>query len=282
MNGRKVRRRAVVVYSVVGVALVAAAALMITAGTAGAKSIVQPVTIQGNTYDQVSNVNGTQVIRQDQISMSAQLGSQGPASGWFEDQAYTVGADGSLTQRASFNVKVQCLSADKATHTVWFSGTITAAVIDPAQPAEEVQQEQSIIAAGHMILFGRLRDTNNDGSADQRSILAEGATTPYPNALLTSADNGTVWSPWFVNGNGTSADTACLLHDGAFQNADYQVVDGPSNQVQWLDPSDDTTPIGNPFTGTAAALAAPPAQAQYNLAAPTRTLLSPTLYLKMP
>jgi hypothetical protein len=171
------------------------------------------------------------------------------------------------------------LSTDKSTGTVWFSGLVTAGN-DLRLPVGMQQQEQSIIAAGNMILYGRLRDSNGDGSADQRSLFITQATTAYPNALLSSGDNGTIATPWFINGNATSAGTACLLHDSAFQTADYEVVDGPSNQVQWLEP-DDSTPVGSPITGTATNLMNPPAQSVYSLASINRTLLSPTLYMTL-
>ena len=280
MNARRFRGRTVTVSAVVAVAALATALLLITATTAGASKTNSPaIQIQGNTYANTSNVTGTQVALQTQFGMSAQIGTTGAASGWFEYQQYSVAQDGTLTQVAFNNVKVQCLSADKNSGTVWFSGTVTAGN-DTRIPADEQAQEQSLIAADQLILFGRLRDTNNDGSADQRSLFVTQATMPEPNAYLSSADNNTIANPWWIGGNATSPDTACLLHDTAFQTADYQVVDGPTNQVQWLTPDDSTT-VGSPFTGTAANLSNPPTQSVYSLASINRTVLSPTLYLKI-
>lgn len=236
------------------------------------------IEIQGNTYANTTGIRG-QVIEQVQFSMNAQSGGKAPTSGWFEDQFYNVNADGTLSQVSYYNVKVQCLSADKSTGTVWFSGLVTAGN-DLRQPAEQQTQAQSIIAAGNLILYGRLHDSNNDGSADQRSLFNTQATTAYPNALLSSADNGTISTPWFISGNATSAASECLLHDSAFQQADYQVVDGQSNQVQWLAPDDSTT-VGSQFTGTAANMASPPAASLYSIASINRALGSPTLYMRL-
>ena len=146
-------------------------------------------------------------------------------------------------------------------------------------PAGEVQaQEQQIIDDGNLNLWMRLSDTNGDGIVDKTSFIVWNATTAYPNALLESSDNGTVFGPWWITGNGTSAANTCLLHDDAYGVADYKVVDGPNNQVQWLEP-DNVTTVGNPFTGTAANLADPPPASVFNISWFTLTPLSPTLDL---
>jgi hypothetical protein len=139
---------------------------------------------------------------------------------------------------------------------------------------------QQILDDGNLILLGRLSDANGDGIADTRSVFVTEATTGYPNALVASADNGTVGGPWWINGHGTSAANACLLHDDAYTTADYKVIDGPNNQVQWLEP-DDAATVGVPFTGTAANLSNPPAQSVYSGASFVLTLLSHTLELTL-
>jgi len=63
-----------------------------------------------------------------------------------------------------------------------------------------------------------------------------------------------------------------------FTPADYRVVDGPADQVRWLQP-DDATTVGSPFTGTAANLSNPPAQSIYSTPVITLALLSATLEL---
>jgi hypothetical protein len=275
---RRVRHLRGLLAAVAGVTVLALAVAAVMVATAAAGSNAPSIEIQGNTYANTTGITG-QVAQQIQFSMNARSGGKTPTSGWFEDQFYNVAQDGTLSQVSYNNVQVQCLSADTSTHTVWFSGLISAGD-DLRQPASVQQQEQSIISAGKLILYGRLHDGNGDGSADQRSLFVTQATTAYPNAYLSSADNGTIANPWFISGNATSAASACLAHDSAFQAADYQVVDGPTNQVQWLDPNDSTT-VGSPITGTATNMANPPAQSIYSLASINRTLLSPTLYMAL-
>jgi hypothetical protein len=260
-----------------GVAVVALGGAALVATAAAGSNNAPTIAIQGNTYANTVVISG-QVTQQIQFSMDAQSGGKAPTSGWFEDQFYNVGQDGTLSQVAYNNVKIQCLSADKSTGTVWFSGLVTAG--NDLRLGDTQQQEQNIIAARQLILYGRLRDSNGDGSADQRSLFITQATTAYPNAYLSSGDNGTISTPWFINGNATSAATACLSHDSAFQTADYQVVDGPTNQVQWLEPDDSTT-VGSPITGTASNLANPPSGSVYNVASIQRTLGSASLYMKL-
>jgi hypothetical protein len=264
----------------IGLALVLAGALCVLVGapTASAAKNGPPlINVEGNSYTQSTDPTGRVVTGQDNFSMAAKESRAGSVSGTFTEQLYSVARDGTLTQIGHNDVNVECLSADKTTGTVWFSGLVTAGN-DQRLPTEQQQQEQNIISSGNLILLGRFRDTNGDGIADERSLFLTDATTGYPNALLLSSDNGTVTSPWFISGDGTSAASACLLHDNGYLAADYNVVDGPTNQVQWLEP-DDSTPVGSPITGTAAALSSPPSQSVYSVASFTRTLLSPTLYL---
>lgn len=270
--------RFLLVCAAVSVVVLGGTAVVATAA-AGSKGAAPSIEIQGNTYASSAGITG-QNGQQLQFSMNAQSGGKTATSGWFEDQFYNVAQDGTLSQVAHYNVKVECLTDDKSTGTVWFSGLVTAGD-DLRLGAEVDQQQQTIIAAGNMILYGRLRDSNGDGSADQRSLFITQATTAYPNAYLSSGDNGTIASPWFISGNATSAATACLLQDTAFQTADYQVVDGPSNQVQWLDPNGN--PLNPPVivTGTAANMSNPPAQSVYSLASINRALQSPTLYMTL-
>jgi len=217
------------------------------------------------------------VIQQARFSMSANEAHDGTVSGTFAEQLYNVAQDGTLTQISTNNVNVTCLSADKRTGTVWFSGLVTAGS-DQRLPSEQQVQEQQIISAGQMILIGRFRDTNGDGIADERSLFSDHATQPYANALLSKSDKGTISSPWFINGNATSAASACLLRDSDYIGADY-IVDQPNkNSVQWLDTNDANT-VGNPFAGTAANLSSPPPASVYNFSSTTRTLLSPLLFL---
>jgi hypothetical protein len=276
---RKRMRSTRFLLGVAAVAALVVALLMVGAAAAGSRSAAPTVEIQGNTYSNTTGITG-QVVQQTQFSMNAQSGGKAPTSGWFEDQLYNVNGDGTLSQVAFYNVKVKCMSANKSTGNVWFSGLVTAGDDQRlgGTGTAERQQLQNIIAAGNLILYGRLHVSN--GSADQRSLFVTQATTAYPNAYLSSGDDGTLASPWFISGNATSAASACLLHDNAFQTADYQVVDGPSNQVQWLEP-DDTTTVGSPFAGTAANMMSPPTASVYSLASFNRTLGSPTLYVTL-
>lgn len=253
------------------------AALVATA-TAGASKDRPPlIRVNGSSYTNNRVVNG--LIRQTQFSMRATGTPSGEVAGTFSYQLYNVAPDGTRTQIASTDAKLACLSADKATGTVWFSALVTA-VDDQRLPSEQQTQMQQINNDRNLMVVGRVADTTGDGIADTRSVFITEATTGYPNALVASADNGTVTGPWFINGQGTSAANACLLHDSGYTFADYRVIDGPTNQVHWLEP-DDATTVGSPFTGTAANLTNPPAQSIYNLSGATATLLSPTLELKI-
>jgi hypothetical protein len=128
---------------------------------------------------------------------------------------------------------------------VWFSGLVTAGS-DQRLPSEQAAQEQQIINGGKLILIGRFRDTNGDCIADERSLFVTHATSPFPNALGSLSDNGTVGSSWFITGNATSAASACLLHNSDYISADYEVLNRLTNDVQWLQP-DDVTPRRLPF-----------------------------------
>ena len=257
-------------------AITACAVAWAVTGTASAAKNGPPlINIEGSSYTNNRVVNG--LTRQTQFSMAAKESRDGTISGTFADQLYNVAPDGTSTQIAFTNMTVACLSADTVTGTVWFSGQVTAAD-DQRLPSAAQAQEQQILDDGNLILIGRFADPNGDGIVDTRSVFGTLATTGYPNAFVASSDNGVITSPWFINGNGTSAANACLLHDSAFTAADYKVVDGETNQVQWLAP-DDATTVGDPFTGTAANLSDAPAQSIYGVASITLTLLSPTLEL---
>jgi len=247
----------------------------------------------GCSYTESTDITGHTVTSQTEFSIGAGA-SNGSASGSFAVQtsgcltngvfnSSCSGPDKTLYQLAYNNVNVECLSADASTGTIWFSGRVVAGD-DLRLPAEQRQQQQSIIAAGNLILVGRFTDQNHDGIADNRSLFLSMATTGYPNALLQSGDNGTITNPWFLQpiadaaGGSLTAANACLTHDNAYLQADYKVVNGPLNQVQWLQ-LDDVTTVGNPITGTASNLANPPPASSYSLAAVNRTLLSPTLFM---
>jgi hypothetical protein len=186
------------------------------------------------------------------------------------------GPDKTLHQVAHQDAKIACLTADAATRTVWFSAHVKG-LDDQRIPAELLQKEQGILAQGKLIVIGRFRDADGDGTADVRSLFLTLATAAYPNALTT---NGTIGTPWFISAAGySSAANACLQRDNAYVSADYQVVNGSTNTVQWLDPIDGSTPIGSPVTGSAGNMANPPPAAQYSLSSINRTLLSPNLTL---
>lgn len=271
--------------------LVCCAALALTVGVATATSAKNGpplINLQGSSYTQTTlpiGVNQVPVGELD-FSIDARKLRNGSMNGTLNFQTYGCltngsfdpicsGADTTLHELGHEDVKIACLTADGATRTVWFSGQVVA-VDDQRIPAELLQQEQGILAQKKLIVVGRLRDTNGDGTADVRSLFLTQATTPYPNALTTGGDIGT---PWFISAAGySSAANACLQRDQAYLSADYQVVNGSTNTVQWLDP-DDTTPIGSPITGTAANMANPPAASLYSLAPINRTLLSPNLKL---
>jgi hypothetical protein len=277
-----VRRRKGVraAFGALVVAFVCAGAL-VTSGAASASK--KPlIGVAGSSYTQTLGITG-QVTQQTNFSMSANQAQDGTVSGTFSYQQYNVAANGGLLdQVAGYNVLVECLSADKTSGTVWFSGLVTSG-FDQQQLAEEQTQEQQIIGARQLILVGRFRDTNGDGIADERSLFVTHATQPYPNALISHSDLGTINSPWFINGNATSPANACLNRDSDYIEADYAVAKAanpahPFGSVQWLAP-DDSTSVGSPVVGTAANMANPPAASVYSLASFARTLLSPTLNL---
>jgi hypothetical protein len=270
--------------------LVLCAALALTLGVASAfagKNGPPLINLEGSSFTQTSNVTGTQVTGQLDFTVDAKEARNGSITGTFASQQYACltnglfdpscsGPDTTLHQVGYENANVACLTADAATKTVWFSAQVTA--VDDQRIAPELrQQEQNILAQGKLIVIGRFRDTNGDGIADVRSLFPTGSTSPFPNVLRT---NNEIGSPWFIYATAySSAANACLQRDGAYQSADYKVVNGAANIVQWLDPSDDTTPIGSPITGTATNMANPPAAALYSLAPFNRTLLSPNLNL---
>jgi hypothetical protein len=272
--------------------LVLCAALGLTVGVAAAfagKNGPPLINLEGSSFTQTSNVVGTQVTSQLDFTVDAKKARNGSITGTFAFQQYACltngfydpscsGPDKTLHQVGYENANVACLTADAATKTVWFSAQVTA-VDDQRIAPELLQQEQNILAQGKLIVIGRFRDTNEDGIADVRSLFPTGSTSPFPNALTTDHAIG---SPWFIYAAGySSAANACLQRDGAYLSADYEVVSGAANIVQWLDPSDDSTPIGSPIPGTASNMANPPPAAQYSLAPFNRTLLSPNLNLKI-
>ena len=183
------------------------------------------------------------------------------------------GHDTTLHQTGFADVAIDCLVADATTHTVWFSGK-TLRGIDLRQPLEGALQEQYIINAGDEITYGRLQDVNGDGSADLRSLLLNQARKPYPNAL---SFDGAISSTWFqqtfvtlLGGPMTSANT-CRPRDAMYLGADYTVITGSTNSVDWLD-ANTQIPLGSPVLGDASHMANPPSQAVYDLSSITRTL----------
>jgi hypothetical protein len=260
---------------------------VVTGGTATAKNGPPLISVEGGSYTVTTSITGSQVTGRLDFTIDGRKARDGSMVGSFGLQQYACltngsfdptcsGPDTTLYQVAYENAKVACFAADAATRTVWFSGQVVA-VDDQRIPAELLQQEQGILAQKKLIVIGRLQDTNGDGTADVRSLFMTVATTSYPNALTTDGDLG---SPWFISAAGySSAANACLQRDNAYLSADYDVVNGSTNTVQWLDPNDDITPIGSPITGTAANMANPPAAARYSLAPFNRTLLSPNLKL---
>jgi hypothetical protein len=240
------------------------------------------IDLKGGSYTTSVSPVGAVVTGRVQFNINAQESAAGAVSGTLAVQVYGCltngtfdptcsGPDTTLYQLGHTDVKIACLSADKPSGTVWLSGRVLDGD-DQRVPAELRQQEQDIIAQRNMIFVGRFQDINGDGTADNRSLFLTLATTSYPNVLTTNGDIGT---PWY-NGT-TSGASACLARDsGTYIQADYQVVNGAANTVQWLEP-DDSTPVGSPFQGTAANLATPPAASLYNLASITRVLQSPGL-----
>lgn len=269
-------RRVPVVVGVLALAAVCVVALVAT-GTASASKTSKPlIDVEGSSYTNTPGITG-QTSQQTQFSTAATEAKDGTVSGTFSEQLYNVAQDGTLTEIANNNVNVDCLTADKKTGTVWFSGLVTSGS-DQRLPPEQQTQEQQIISNGQLILIGRFRDTNGDGIVDERSLFVAHATQPYANALVLSSDIGTLSSPWFINGNATSPATACLQQDNDYISADYRVVHYHGIGVQWLEP-DDATTVGNPVQGTALDMANPPPASIYNVSSVTRTLLSPTLFL---
>jgi hypothetical protein len=184
-----------------------------------------------------------------------------------------TGADTSMHQVGYGDVAIDCLVADAPTHTVWFSGR-TKRGVDLRLPFEELLQELSIIDNRDEVVFGRLRDSDGDGSADERSLFFSTAKVPYPNALTIDAVD---FSPWHLAaydaaiGSPMSSANACTARDALYTNADYQVIDGSTNELQWHD-ANTYALIGSTFEGTAANLANPPLAAIYDLSAITRAL----------
>ena len=271
--------------------LVCCAALALTVGViaggaAAAKNGPPLISVEGGSYTQTTSITGSQVTGRLDFTVDGRKARDGSVVGTFGFQQYGCltngsfdpicsGSDTTLHQVAYENAKVACFAADAATRTVWFSGRVVA-TDDQRISAELLQQEQGLLAQGKLIVVGRFQDTNGDGIADVRSLFLTQATTPYPNALTT---DGEIGSPWFLSAAGySSAANACLQRDQAYLSADYQVVNGSTNGVQWLDPND-ATPIGSPITGNAANMANPPAASLYSLAPFNRTLLSPNLKL---
>jgi hypothetical protein len=270
---------------VVGVACGATiiAALMAPALLLAAPGKHPSISVQGNSSSVTTGIVGNTVTGRYTVSFHAKL-RNGIVSGTLATKIYGCltggsfdptcpGPDTSLHQVGYQDVEIDCLAADPATRTVWFSGR-TLAAEDQRLPEQLADQEQQIIANGDEYLFGRLRDLDGDGSADVRSLFLGLARTAYPNAVTI---DDSIENPWFI-APGWSAASACLDHDAAFVTADYQVINGSTNSVQWLEP-DDTTPVGPPFTGSAANLSVPPAQSRYDLSGITRTLQTDGLSL---
>jgi hypothetical protein len=241
------------------------------------------ISVQGNSSSVTTGIVGNTVTGRYAVSFHAKL-SNGIVSGTLATKIYGCltggsfdptcsGPDTSLHQLGYQDVEIDCLAADPATRTVWFSGR-TLAAEDQRLPEELANQEQQIIANGDEYLFGRLRDLDGDGSADVRSLFLGLARAAYPNAVTI---DDSIENPWFI-ARGWTAASACLDHDAAFVTADYQVVDGATNWVQWLEP-DDTSPVGPPFPGSAANLSVPPAQSRYDLSGVSRTLQTDGLSL---
>src|SRR5712692_9271054 len=226
--------------------LLCCAAIALTVGVAtaiaggNAKKPPPAIDLKGGSYTVSTSILGTVVTGRVQFSINAQKSATGAVAGTLAMQVYGCltngaydpgcsGPDTTLYQLGYTDVKIACLSADKPSGTVWLSGRVLGGD-DQRLPAEPHQQEQDIIGQKNMIFVGRLQDINGDHTADNRSLFLNMATTSYPNASTT---NGDIETPWF-NGT-TSGDSACLARDGGpYNEADYRVVNGAANTVQWL------------------------------------------------
>jgi hypothetical protein len=170
---------------------------------------------------------------------------------------------------------IRCLSANSETHTIWFSGKITEILQhDLRTPPEYNQLIAELVQKGDWIFYGRLQDTDGDGIADNRSFFSEQADHAVPNVITT---DGTVWSSGYLNSQGDltggnlTGSNACLGRDLLMQAADYVVVNGNENQIQWLG-AFNAEPFDDVVEGTASTMAQPPAGVIYPIFAPTRDL----------
>jgi hypothetical protein len=273
--------------------LLVGATILVLAGTAAATKPSGPkIKLQGGSYTLTESPVGGAVLGRVEFSIPKAKSTPGAVSGslaWKSFGCLTNGAvdptcsgpDKTLYEVAYADVEIGCLVADETTRTVWFSGR-TLQGDDQRLPQELRLQEHDIIAQGNEIVLGRFQDVDGDGSADLRSLFLSMATTPYPNALTV---NGAIASPWYLQRNadlvgGTlSATNACLARNAIYVSADYEVIYGVNNGVQWL--SGNGTPTGIPIPGTAENLANPPSAALYNLSGVTRVLQSEDLSLSV-
>jgi hypothetical protein len=129
------------------------------------------------------------------------------------------------------------------------------------------------VQQGRMAIGGRFRDTNGDGLAEESSIFNDFSTVALPNALST---NGMVaGAPYYPDLAPVDAKTLCHQRDAMFVAADYRVVNGVTNTVQWQ--SEDGNLVGSSFVGTAEALAAIPSGVEYSFASVKRDLTYSTM-----
>jgi len=198
----------------------------------------------------------------------------------------TCQATGTLQQPttlgSSFSGKTECIVGESATHTAWWSGTVTAIQKDDIRvPPEDSAQNRVLLNAGKFISYGRVSSKSPAAikiqSADVRSVFIVQASEAVPNVLRLASDNGLVDSAYYlklqgdlVGGHLTGAN-ACTAKNALFQQANYQVIDGPSNMVQWFDGNTGDLLPGI-VEGTAANMELPPAAAVFDISGFSRDL----------
>jgi len=170
------------------------------------------------------------------------------------------GPNPNLQLNQQINATVLCYAENTNTRTVWFSAQITGGTADIRASASSNQGTLSYWAQGYGILYGKFVDTTGDGYADERSIIFDGIDIPVPNFDTQNGDVDAGNMPRTEN-----PATFCQWRDGMYLEADYTVIDGVNNVVQWNSANLPGNPlIGTPFVGTATALLNWPLGALYN------------------
>jgi len=168
------------------------------------------------------------------------------------------GPDPTLHLDQQINATVLCYAENVTTRTVWFSAHITGATADFRQSASSNQGTLSYWAQGYGIMYGEFIDTNGDGFADKRSIITSAVDIPVGNYDTQTGDLGTGNLPRVQD-----PATFCQWRDGMFLTVNYNITNGPSNVLHWIN-AYSRREVGPAFVGTAAALLNWPLEALYN------------------